>query len=1762
MKKTSKRILSVLMAAVMVAASIPAFSVFAYPSPVTEDEVYEYLTDKANFQSSANMSIHSGVSWNDSENAAYFNGGDNTAYIDLTNQPFKNITPNTGFTISFDIKRNSGNKEYARILDFSDGSTNNYFAINAGQNSKDTRYCVFTRLNNTEKRYYANGGSDGDELYTIKDSSNNNINFLSSESDGQWHNIKVSMFKIGDAGRVFYSVDNKLYYVYSCANNFDDYLNSFKNYTHYYVGWSIFDDPNLDGYVKNLKIYKGVDKKTAELGHWTFNNTLKDTNDQNELADMQNWGGSPQNQSDHMYLRDGWLAGSAPSAMRNNAYKKNWRIDFEFNMTDTGLGANRLEHVLGISNQSGITTSYDGSKSFGMSTNGKIYFNTTDFNNGAIGDTGFNLKPYTNNKEHFILTYAYHNGVINVLLNYELKFSADVSANSDFFENIQSFTVGGRNAVGASMDLWDITVYSYQETGDLDDHMKGRYFVGDVLENDAVEDFDLSSNGSGAEWVTDIDGKQAAHFLGANADNSSNYLYMPKDTTRRMFADSSVASGVSFSFMSKSIHTDSWQRIFEFTNVNAAYSGGSGNKYVMFTSQNSGSCHFRSGAAIELNNIGGIDSWHIWTVSVQEGALVVYRDGTKVASSYNVNVDLNWFREVLGSGMMLFGASTYSDAGFDGYIRDFRVYDIALSSAQATEVYNDTLSGVSYNGEVSAEELVQLTAQIKAACTAYESKMSNIGSNFLTNTKDAYDAYVLANRYIDAIEYGENTSLKKKSIKAVIKNLTDKTNAMGAWSYATATAHGSFDGDNNYVSDSDYAKTYQNVIFANKVYNNESDSTVWLNEMSIYQSSEKCNPRLFQPLAVVMYDGQTAPVIPIMSYFRHWCTGAHTYNIYYGAIYINNNDNGMEVVNTKWRNGNGSDESFNYQWHYCNNNEVNIYNYDQSDESQHWSKFFAGSKSWNLAYANILKFNGTLGSTEYLRTITPEWGMNFWNNGGDKRKVTATGTKPIYVINYKAIRDKLSAAKTTCANVANYKEGQLSTFFRGCDEATGINPQYDYSWSKDNAGSYASDLSSRISTAIGHINTIDSDTTYPQLRAEMHTAHATHPTGNSAKTDYDAGFAALNASYTKTSVNRFRNAYEMARWHMSVLNDWGYDHGTTPASGRLSELVASHAELEALADFSALDAAKDAALAEVDSAAITSAYTITSVANAKAYLQNAEQFPIEYSADRADTGVSQNEAIATEAAKFNNWKNAGYLDKLADFSKLQKAYDTGNTLLLDLDGKAPQYSEASINNLIGKLNDALGYLDTTPAERAYFGQSTETISIGMADSIYSAIDDLEAVATVDTSAYEAAVNTINNLDHEAYDTTESITSAISYANDYISGGTVDYETATINVVNGDVTATNVDLATSKILNALTVSIKKYSVNAADAQVSEISANNGQYYTDTNKATYGTKMTFRSNDPKTAWFLELVTPTTTKEMTYAGNGAKFETKVVGDIRVKAVTRTDDLNCRVTIARHYDNDTDKVPIEYLNYVASGTDFELPAAPALAFYTFKGYFIDDTEITDDEITITGDTDIIAKYEVNSDAGCAINATNINNTGQNSTVAYNNKVELKGGSGAYAWVEETEPNRYRPFYIGEDVSFFASEGTTLKAVTQEQFNAYNFTLPTVNLRQSGVITNGAKTIFNGQIVAQNMDKIREYGILIGVANPTGGEIPNASQLIIENTGSHGTYKVVRAKSTKLVGANQFSIAINNLPEQYVYRGYVIYDDGSSLQTEYTELK
>ena len=512
-----------------------------------------------------------------------------------------------------------------------------------------------------------------------------------------------------------------------------------------------------------------------------------------------------------------------------------------------------------------------------------------------------------------------------------------------------------------------------------------------------------------------------------------------------------------------------------------------------------------------------------------------------------------------------------------------------------------------------------------------------------------------------------------------------------------------------------------------------------------------------------------------------------------------------------------------------------------------------------------------------------------------------------------------------------------------------------------------------------------------------------------------------------------------------------------------------------------------------------------------------------------------------------------------DFSNLEKAYSKANAYLISLDKKVALYSIASMQTLIDLLGDSKISEYLGADDPSIFDSSDEEAANLLADDINSAYASLQKVSgSADLSSYLAAADAINNLDMDAYTETRSIGSATRISNILVKTTALSYtdaldseKTSSISCFKGTASQQNIDDATRTILDALYVSVKVYTVTTSGAVV-DASFQNGTSTGDESPytATYGSTVVAYSDIDDTAWYLDYSSDSIIRSRQFQGYGSSFRAKIFGNVNVYAETRTSEAPNMVRVHRTYSNIEGVSAIQAMTFVENS--YTLPSAKVIPNYSFSGYIINnDRENPLSEgtaIPVTGDTEIEAYYVYNSSADYTVEATPLaSGTGFNDSAEYNQRIELEGGDNAYAWVEEVGVGKYRPFVIGSDISFLVTESITLFAVTEEQFDDYGFSLPAVNMRKDGGIVSGTKVIFNGQIVDVN-DRVREYGVVIGVAK-NGAEL-DMDNIIVENAGSHEDYDVIRAKSTRSVGANQFAISINGLAgKEFVYRGYLIYE-------------
>lgn len=93
---------------------------------------------------------------------------------------------------------------------------------------------------------------------------------------------------------------------------------------------------------------------------------------------------------------------------------------------------------------------------------------------------------------------------------------------------------------------------------------------------------------------------------------------------------------------------------------------------------------------------------------------------------------------------------------------------------------------------------------LETAMRSYEDKMQKGG--IMTNMKAAYDAYVNAQKAIDAVKYGYSTSIDAAS---VANNLTNATNAMTKWTAPTFTTSA-------YHMNNVATGAYKNVVYGPK----------------------------------------------------------------------------------------------------------------------------------------------------------------------------------------------------------------------------------------------------------------------------------------------------------------------------------------------------------------------------------------------------------------------------------------------------------------------------------------------------------------------------------------------------------------------------------------------------------------------------------------------------------------------------------------------------------------------------------------------------------------------------------------------------------------------------------------------------------------------------------------------------------------------------------------------------------------------------------
>lgn len=221
------------------------------------------------------------------------------------------------------------------------------------------------------------------------------------------------------------------------------------------------------------------------------------------------------------------------------------------------------------------------------------------------------------------------------------------------------------------------------------DYLIARYLVNDVT-NDTTKKNGTLTNNNGVSW----DSAQGAAQFSMN-----NNSYLSLNTS---MLNGTTANGFTVSLLGKPSSSNTTPtignmqgRFFEFTTAayreidyhtnrdNFTYLSEAHNGIVQVNDKN----YDKHIAADPGSSNNYYNDWHLYTVSVSSSGITVYIDGVKSASTaYTGEVTYEGFINNLASCNLLIGATGWHDNTYDGYIRDLRVYNKAITDAEASKL--------------------------------------------------------------------------------------------------------------------------------------------------------------------------------------------------------------------------------------------------------------------------------------------------------------------------------------------------------------------------------------------------------------------------------------------------------------------------------------------------------------------------------------------------------------------------------------------------------------------------------------------------------------------------------------------------------------------------------------------------------------------------------------------------------------------------------------------------------------------------------------------------------------------------------------------------------------------------------------------------------------------------------------------------------------------------------------------------------------------
>ena len=458
-----------------------------------------------------------------------------------------------------------------------------------------------------------------------------------------------------------------------------------------------------------------------------------------------------------------------------------------------------------------------------------------------------------------------------------------------------------------------------------------------------------------------------------------------------------------------------------------------------------------------------------------------------------------------------------------------------------------------------------LTA-INDAIDAYENAMDG---TVYTSMKGAFDAYVKAKEDAYAYEVGGKTDIDLDADATALNNAVTAMKA-SEWTSPKGTATASFPADTDYETDASYDGYAENLLYFGEMSRVEGGTDVkpgekyagaaalstheYANENTSTGGKHRTTIAMYYPVTVMLYDGETTPVMPVMAmaHITESNGGSEVVRYVYG-LYPARDASGSNVAsstftmkNQYWNFDNAQNDYMSNNWRYTMAQSANyLVATKPADIRQSTAmklndyKGFGmfGANWWTYypaALANGMQYSGgdsafASSDNNYLISENINWrrftgaGMETeFGTPSDYMTFAAKLSFPTIVVNYKALKSTVeNSVSAIASNPSAYlvDKAKASAMLGAVDSATAYNPNDDFANDEQpsaNAETCAENIKDYVDAINATIPASSLNPTYTTLKNAVSDTKATYDEGNA------------NNYYTADSYAAFKTAYEAA----------------------------------------------------------------------------------------------------------------------------------------------------------------------------------------------------------------------------------------------------------------------------------------------------------------------------------------------------------------------------------------------------------------------------------------------------------------------------------------------------------------------------------------------------------------------------------------------------------------------------------------------------------